>query len=244
VTAESERFVPVEGGEIWTSVEGQGRPILLASGGPGCCDYLAPLAELLRGLGRVIRFEARGCGRSSLSESYGLGQTLGDLDRVLDAHAATDVVFVGHSWGADLGLAFALEQRSRVRALLGVAGGRIVDDREWSRLYHERREREGELEPDYAFPPNLAVNRALNAEWRAYCKAPDLLARLARLDVPALLVTASNDIRPSWPTEQLAALLPRGVYRQVAGAGHVIWETHAKELATILRGFIESLGEV
>ncbi len=87
------------------------------------------------------------------------------------------MVFVGHSWGADLGLAFALERSPKVRALVGIAGGRIVDDREWSRLYHERRELVGELEPDYAFPPNLAVNRALNAEWKAYCKAPDLLWR-------------------------------------------------------------------
>jgi proline iminopeptidase len=47
---------------------------------------------------------------------------------------------------------------------------------------------------------------------------------------PALWVYAENDIRPSWPEQQIAALLSRGEFRLVAGAEHAIWLTHADTL--------------
>ena len=53
----SETFVDSNGVKIWTTVQGQGDPILLCNGGPGCCDYLNPVAEMIDDLGQVIRFE-------------------------------------------------------------------------------------------------------------------------------------------------------------------------------------------
>ncbi|WP_242066336.1 alpha/beta fold hydrolase [Brevibacillus laterosporus] len=50
---------------LWTKREGGGIPILLCSGGPGCCDYLEPVADMLSDLAQVIRFDQRGCGRSN-----------------------------------------------------------------------------------------------------------------------------------------------------------------------------------
>lgn len=87
------------------------------------------------------------------------------------------------------------------------------------------------------------MNRALGEDWKRFCKEPRLLARLAALEIPALFVIASNDIRPSWPAEQLAALLPNGRCEWIDGAGHVIWLTHADELRATLRAFLLSLDQ-
>ena len=58
---------------------------------------------------------------------------------------------------------------------------------------------------------------------------------IADLPIPATFINGSEDIRPSWPTRQLAALLPNGRYVEIAGAAHTVWLTHADELRTAMR---------
>ena len=43
----TEQFVNSDGAQLWTLVQGQGVPVVLCNGGPGCCDYLAPVAAML-----------------------------------------------------------------------------------------------------------------------------------------------------------------------------------------------------
>jgi hypothetical protein len=42
-----ESFVDSDGVNIWTTRTGGGYPVMLCNGGAGCCDYLAPVAEML-----------------------------------------------------------------------------------------------------------------------------------------------------------------------------------------------------
>ncbi|MFN2419333.1 MAG: alpha/beta fold hydrolase [Candidatus Limnocylindria bacterium] len=56
---------------------------------------------------------------------------------------------------------------------------------------------------------------------------PQLLRRLA---TPYLAVVGSDEVRPSWPVEQVAALVPRGEVVLIEGAGHCPWWTHPTEL--------------
>lgn len=124
----------------------------------------------------------------------------------------------GHSWGPDLALAYVLEHPDRVLGLIGIAGGRVVNDRAWHEAYTHGRDNMGEALPEMAYPFNDEVNRQLNASWHAYTQSPSLLRRIAELEVPALYVYGGEDIRPSWPTEQLAQLLPRGRFECIEGA--------------------------
>ena len=55
--------------QIWSVVSGRGTPLLMFNGGPGCDDYLGPVAEMIDDLCRVIRFEPRGCGATSSGSS-------------------------------------------------------------------------------------------------------------------------------------------------------------------------------
>jgi proline iminopeptidase len=41
-----------------------------------------------------------------------------------------------------------------------------------------------------------------------------------------IIVAAEDDIRPSWPLRQLAALVRRGVFAEVPGVPHDLWSTH------------------
>jgi proline iminopeptidase len=40
------------------------------------------------------------------------------------------------------------------------------------------------------------------------------------------LFAAGDDIRPSWPAEQVAALVPHGRFSTVPGVPHDFWFTH------------------
>ncbi len=217
---------------LWTTSAGDGAPLILVNGGPGMADYLGPVAELLAPRHTVYRYEQRGCGRSSATGELTLGAFIRDLE-ALRKHFGHDCwTLVGHSWGVDLALATALHHPERVRGVVGLAGGRIVNDRHWKQQYEARRSEE--ILPETAAPPCPEVNRQLNESWRAYCRRPGLLQALATLETPVHFIYPENDIRPAWPTEQLAALLPNGSFEQLTTADHNLWLGNTEGLAAAL----------
>ncbi len=237
----TEAFVQSGSARLWTATQGSGIPLLRCNGGPGCCDYLAPVAAMLDDLAQVTRFEARGCGRSDPAPAYDMEGAVKDLEAVREHYGFEHWVVGGHSWGPDLALAYALKHPQQVLGLIGIAGGRVVNDRSWHEAYVYGRDHIGEAFPDMVYPFNDEVNRQLNASWRAYTRTPSLLRRLAELKVPALFVYGSRDIRPSWPTEQLAELLPQGHFVRIEGAAHLVWATHADALRGHLQAFVREL---
>ena len=234
-----ETFIKTGAARLWTTVSGSGPPVLLCSGGPGCCDYLAPVAAMMDDRAQVIRWEQRGCGRSTADGRYDLETTLTDMEAIRRHHGFERWIVGGHSWGADLALAYAWHYPERTAGLLAISGGLLVKDKSWNEAYHAGKSGGGEAEPAYAYAPNLEVNRVLNASWREFTHRVDLWRRAAGIGCPALWLYAEKDIRPSWPEQQVAVLLPRGEFRLIAGAGHVIWLTHAEALRAELRGWLE-----
>ena len=235
-----ESFIDSDGYQLWTAVQGSDVPVVLCSGGPGCCDYLTPIAEMLEGKARVVRFEPRGCGRSEHASTYSVATELADLEAVRRYYGIDKWIVVGHSWGADLALAYALERPEVVLGFACLAGGRIHNDREWHRVYREKRDAGLEPLPDFDCPPNTEVNKQVNASWKTYIQRPHLLEDIAKLTRPALFVYGSEDIRPGWATQQVANLLPRAEFRLIEGAGHSLWLSHPEQLGSFLRAFVGS----
>src|SRR3954462_12417405 len=231
----TEQFVSSDGVQLWTVAQGSGVPSALCNGGPGCCDYLAPVAAMLDDIAQVIRFEARGCGRSAAMPPYTVATCLADLEAIRRHYGVERWIVGGHSAGADLALAYALEYPEKVLGVICISGGRVHNDREWHRIYSERRDQGLEILPAFDYPPNLEVNTEVNRSWKQYIQRPSLLKELARLDRPALFVYGERDIRPSWPVEQVAQLLPNAAFQMIAGADHHIWVTHPGELKTASR---------
>lgn len=237
-----ERWVEVGRARLWTAAEGDGLPLLMLSGGPGSPDTLWQPARELSAHYRPIRVELRGCGRSSDSRDLSLSRCLGDLEAVRKAYGVERWVVLGHSWGVNLALAYALEHSRNCLGLVGLAGGVLHKDKSWERCYQNGRESEARGEPEWGLPIHAHVQASLNREWSEYVQRPTLLADIAALDLPALLLYGSEDIRPAWPTRQLAELLPRGRFQLLQGARHILWATHGLEMQRELKAFLDGLG--
>jgi len=236
-----ERFLHQGTTRIWTIKTGQGLPFLLCNGGPGCDDYLAPIAALIEDSCEVIRFEPRGCGRSTYDGQYSLSQTIADIEAIRQFYNVDHMIIGGHSAGPDIALAYSLAYPQHVLGIIGIAGGRIVNDREWSTTYKANLAQFGESNGGKVFVADPAVNKMGNATWRQYIKRPHLLRDIAALTVPAIFINASEDIRPNWPTRQLAALIPHGRYVEIEGAAHSIWLTHADALGESMKRAVEEI---
>ena len=157
-----ERFIITDEGRLWSCWAGEGLPVVLCSGGPGCCDYLEPVAQLLAGAAQTIRYDPFGCGRSDHAAGYSVAGCVAELDAIRRAYGLQRWVVAGHSWGADLALIYALHHPQRVVGLVCLAGGRLNNDREWHKAYSHGRDQGLEPVLDYAYPPNWAVNAAVN----------------------------------------------------------------------------------
>ena len=241
MTNDRENFVDSNGVRLWTVQTGQGFPVMLCNGGPGCCDYLQPVARMLDDMAQVIRFEERGCGRSESAPTYDIETCLADLESIRNYYNIDRWIISGHSWGADLALLYALEHPSRVAGLMCIAGGRIQNDRAWHDEYKRRQTEEGERLPEFTYPLNRDVNTQLNRAWKTYIQKPDLLLTISRLQTPALFVYGERDIRPSWTIQQVAQLMPNARFEMIEGAEHVIWFSHENELRRLLREFVKQV---
>lgn len=233
-----ENYVNFPDGRLWSTATGTGVPLVLCNGGPGCGDYLAPVAQLIDDIAQVIRYEQRGCGRSSATPAYDVPTFIDDLEAIRQAYHVEQWVVGGHSWGAELALAYARQYPNRTSGILCIAGGRINNDREWHKVYRHGRDAGLERLPTFDYPANMEVNAQVNASWKQYIQDPNLLRDFSNLKIPALFLYGEADIRPSWPVAQLANLMPNGRFQSIPGAQHYIWLTHAKQLKRYLRDFI------
>jgi proline iminopeptidase len=110
------------------SVQGQGQPILLLSGGPGnSADQLSTLAQRLSTTNRCILFEQRGTGRSHTkpldSTTINLDQAMRDITLLLRQLGIGKITILGHSWGAMLGISYAIKHPDAVAKLVLIGPG-------------------------------------------------------------------------------------------------------------------------
>ena len=163
-----------DGAELWTTVSGTGPPVVCLHGGPGLWDYLAALAALLDDTFTVIRFDQRGCGRSTADGGpFTIGQAVDDLDQVRAALGFDRWAVAGHSWGAELALRYAARHQDRTAAVAYIAGvGAGNGYREAFRSEQDRRlgpdrERVAELSAIPIGDRTLADEREMSVlQWR------------------------------------------------------------------------------
>jgi proline iminopeptidase len=204
---------------LHVGVTGSGPDVLVLSGGPGCVHYLESEAIAPRGT-RAWYPEPRGVGRSG-GGPHGLSRAVADLEAVRRAAGVNSWVVLGHSWGADLAVRYALDHPSRVRSVVAVAGHGLHKDRTWSQAYESLKD----TEPRIDIPWEPAVHRALTDSFLEWIHEPELFRNLADCAVPMTVIAAERDIRPSWPLRQLAALVPFGSFVEVPGVPHDFWST-------------------
>lgn len=221
----------VEGTPLHVGVTGSGPDVVVLTGGPGCVQYLE--RDDLAVPGHRCWFpEPRGVGRSG-GGPHDMERAISDLEAVRRAAGIGSWTVLGHSWGSDLAVRYALDHPDRVRGVLGLCGRGPQRDRTWSQAYEAGRESEP------AVPLEVAqdVWAALSASFTEWIHSPDLWRRLADSPVPMHLVAAGDDVRPSWPLAQLAALVPGGRFSIVPDVPHDFWATHPQVWArTVAEG--------
>lgn len=122
VVPDREQFVALPGGRLWTARSGAGVPLLLCHGGPGGYDELGTLAALIDDLAEVHRVDQRGGGRSSGDGPWTIDALVSDIEALRLHWGHNRWLVAGHSWGAHLGLFYALAHPDRTLGLVMLNG--------------------------------------------------------------------------------------------------------------------------
>lgn len=109
-----------DGAVLWTeSTALPHAPVLVfVHGGPGLWDYLGPVAASVADHVSTVRYDQRGCGRSTPDGDYRMSRFVADLDELREHADVEQWLVFGHSFGATLALAYAAAHPDRVTALV------------------------------------------------------------------------------------------------------------------------------
>lgn len=125
--------VEVPAGQLIVWDVGKGVPALLLHGGP-MSDYTEPLARVLPGSLRTVRYQQRGLAPSTTAGPFGIQTHVEDAIRVLDARGISRALVVGHSWGGHLAFHLAVEHPERVDGVVAIDPLGAVPDGGWGDL--------------------------------------------------------------------------------------------------------------
>lgn len=213
-------FPSDDAAELYVQVRGSGPDVLFLAGGPGCVNYLS--SDRLAPAGTRAWFpDPRGVGRST-GGPHDLSRAVADLETIRAAAGIERWAVVGHSFGSDLAVRYALDHLDRVTSVTGVAGHGLHQDRSWSQIYEQHPHAEDDVPIDW----NPEVHRALTESFQNWIHDPALFRALADSPVPMAFIAAQQDIRPDWPLRQLATLVPYGTFHQLPDVSHNFWLTH------------------
>jgi pimeloyl-ACP methyl ester carboxylesterase len=234
-------MIAVDGGEVWADDSGgDGPPLVLLHPGVGDSRIWEPLLPALTESYRVIRYDARGYGRSPApAVKFTL---LTDLIAVLDHYGLDHVAIVGCSQGGGSGLALALEQPARVSALVllcpGIPGFAWPDEPDdGTEAEYTRAMQAGDVDTIAGLVQRIwgaagstdAVREQFRSAARAYIASGDLmqedppvLDRLGEIKAPASLLVGDLDYPPLIESNrQAAARIPGCQLTVVPGMDHL-----------------------
>ncbi len=241
---------------------GHGPVIVLVHGLGSQAEHWLPVARRLAPRHRVVLVDLPGHGESAMPAPFSLERATQALDRALARTGREPVVLVGHSLGGVVAAAEACEHPSRVRALV------LIETALRPQVSPaERRALLSELDSDYqgvlrgaylAFGRDSAQGEALYRQvaamepsvvkpWiRLSCTA-DLSRRVARLQVPLLVVLAPRSWPRGEPWVETAAILgygsvPRVRAARVDSCGHYVMLDRPDDLARLLERFADAPG--
>jgi 3-oxoadipate enol-lactonase len=237
----AETMVAVDGGTVWADDSGgDGPPLVLLHPGVGDSRIWEPALPALIASYRVIRYDARGFGRSPAPEAK--FSLLADLIMVLGYYGLDRVAMVGCSQGGGSALGLALEQPARVSALVLLCTG--IPGYPWPEeepdeleAEYERALEAGDVEALAGIMqrvwapagPTPAVMEQLRSAARAEISSGDLqqpdppvFDRLGEISVPASLLVGDADFPPLIEANRQAAARIPGCELTVApGMDHL-----------------------
>lgn len=119
----NEGFIKVIGGKVWYQIVGKEKniPLIVLHGGPGYPHYyLEPLKDLANER-QIIFYDQLGCGNSERPDDLSLWNAerfVSELKKVVKTLKLEKYHILGHSWGAALGVSFALTKPLGLKSLI------------------------------------------------------------------------------------------------------------------------------
>jgi 3-oxoadipate enol-lactonase len=260
-----DRIVDSNGARISYTIEGPPeRPVLLFINSIGTTrDLWLPQVPALVGTYRVIRYDARGHGSSSVpAGNYSIAQLGGDALAILDAEGARQAHVCGISLGGLTALWLAVNAAGRVSSLVAAnTAARIGSVESWNERIGLVQERGMGAVAEQAIPrwfspsfrqhhPDIVerfrsmVEACPQTGYLGCCAAlrdEDLRDATSKIDCPALVVAGTTDV--ATPPEGL-----RFIHEHIAGskmltldAAHLSNVEQAEAFTSAVMGFLGSL---
>jgi len=255
-------FVPVQDGQLYYEVRGEGPPLVLIHGGSLHLGMWDDQFDLFARDYRVVRYDVRGFGQSGSPEVP--HKQWEDLRALLEHLEIERADIVGLSLGGRIAVDFALEYPERVNRLVlvgsGLSGWRF-EPAQWQEEVgkaraagDKRAAAEAWLRSPYLEAamedPELAERvRRLTLDnedswvlvFRAYAMKPPATERLGELEAPVLLIVGSrDDVEVHRIVELMTEQLPGMQKVEVEGAGHMVNMERPEEFN---RAVLEFLGD-
>lgn len=116
-------LLSLDDARLFYEVVGSGDPIVVVHGGPGGLDhsYLQPGLDALATRNTLIYYDQRGSGRSVATldaQTINMDRFVDDIDALREALGYERVSVLAHSWGALIGLQYAMRYPQSLRALI------------------------------------------------------------------------------------------------------------------------------
>jgi pimeloyl-ACP methyl ester carboxylesterase len=258
-------FLDVNGARLYYEEMGVGEPLVLLHGfslDTRCWDGQFPV---LARRYRVVRYDFRGFGRSSLPHGGPYSHT-GDLRELFDRLRIEEAILMGLSMGGGLAVDFALAYPDAVRALVlvdsALSGYRWSDEESdyYRAVIHRAREDTIEsgrqrwmrdpmfaastARPDVADRFTEMVAGYSGWHWlnrdHAQPLEPPAIERLSEVRAPALVVVGEHDVEDM---HGIARTLERGIPGAqrvtLPGAGHLSNMDASEDLNRLVLDFLE-----
>jgi pimeloyl-ACP methyl ester carboxylesterase len=203
--------------EIWTESTGEGPLVVLTHGGADTAATWEHQVPALSGSCRVVTWDLPGHGRSAAPDdpaAYTHERAIGHLDDLVGAERA---VLVGHSFGGQLSIAYALRHPHKVAALGLLSTGPGFRDPGKRDAWNARIERD-------AARREADGDHGLALAMRGFITQHDtsIMDGVASIAAPALVLVGEKDRTFLAAADWFERTLPRSTKVVVPDAGHAV----------------------
>jgi len=120
---QEEKFVPVDGAELFCRIIGKkGPPVIVLHGGPGLgCNYLLPQMASIGNFCSAIFYDQRGTGKSKGTNAWSANpfqSYISDIEQIREKFELKTISILAHSWGSILASLYAKEHPQRVNKIM------------------------------------------------------------------------------------------------------------------------------
>ena len=242
-----------------------GAPVVFANSLGTDMRLWDPILPHLPGGLRILRFDKRGHGLSSLPPApYSMGSLVSDTERLMERLGFRDALFVGLSIGGMIAQGLAAKRLDLVRAVvLSNTGAKIGTREMWAQRiadveaggiealadavmerWFSAKFRAGD---DLALWRNMLVRQpdAGYAGCSAAIAGTDFYSTTAKLRLPCLGIAGTEDgSTPPDLVRETAELVPGSQFALIKGTGHLPCVEAPEEYARVLSDFLRATGHI